>query len=73
LRQRTGQERFDPMAQTTLTEEAAPSTRSLWTNRNFMLLWSGQTARAIGPQITLVLLPLIALQSLRAGTSKSRR
>ena len=36
---------------------------SLWRNGNFLLLWSGQTAGALGPQVATVALPLLALRS----------
>jgi predicted MFS family arabinose efflux permease len=35
--------------------------RSLWRNREFMLLWSGQTLSTLGTQISLVAYPLLAL------------
>ncbi|GAA1982236.1 MFS transporter [Catenulispora subtropica] len=56
------------MSQATLVEDKSRAPRSLWRNRDFLLLWSGQTAGAVGPQITLVALPLIALRELRAST-----
>jgi predicted MFS family arabinose efflux permease len=43
-------------------------TRSLWCNRNFLLLWFGQGAGALGPRVALIVLPLIALDTLHADT-----
>ena len=45
---------------------AAPA--SLLRNRNFLLLWSGQATGALGPQVALIALPLLALQTLHAST-----
>lgn len=39
----------------------------LWRNRNFLLLWGGQTVSDIGSAISLVVLPLIAVLYLHAG------
>ncbi|MEU7168248.1 MFS transporter [Streptomyces morookaense] len=49
-------------------ESTAESGESLWRNRNFMLLWCGQGAGTLGPQVAMVALPLLALQVLHAGT-----
>ncbi|MGW1195512.1 MFS transporter [Streptomyces sp. NPDC002536] len=46
----------------------AGSGESLWRNRNFMLLWCGQGAGTLGPQVAMVTLPLLALKVLHAGT-----
>lgn len=57
-----------------MTLDAAPqgamadSKESLWRNRNFMLLWCGQGAGTLGPQMALVALPLLALKVLHAST-----
>ncbi len=48
------------------TEPAAP--RSLLRHRDFVLLWSGQTVSEVGSAITLLALPLLALDSLDATT-----
>ncbi|MFB8024747.1 MULTISPECIES: MFS transporter [unclassified Streptomyces] len=42
--------------------------QSLWRNRNFMLLWCGQGAGTLGPQMAMVALPLLALEVLHATT-----
>ncbi|MCP2243411.1 MFS transporter [Lentzea aerocolonigenes] len=41
--------------------------KSLWRNRNFMLLWSGQTISETGSAVTEVALPLVAVLVLGAG------
>jgi predicted MFS family arabinose efflux permease len=43
------------------TEEKAPQPRQLWLNRDYMLLWNGQTISAIGTQISGIALPLLIL------------
>jgi MFS family permease len=42
--------------------------RSLWRQRNFLLLWSGQTVSEMGSAVTQLALPLTAVVILRAGT-----
>jgi MFS family permease len=42
--------------------------RSLWRQRNFMLLWSGQTVSEMGSAVTQLALPLTAVIVLRAST-----
>ncbi|WP_405747753.1 MFS transporter [Streptomyces sp. NBC_01525] len=41
---------------------------SLWRNRNFLLLWCGQGADTLGPRVAPIVLPLLALDTLHAGT-----
>ncbi len=41
---------------------------SLWRQRDFLLLWSGQTVSEIGSAVTRVALPLVAVVSLQAST-----
>lgn len=38
----------------------------LWRDRNFLLLWSGQTVSEVGSQVTVLALPLVAVVTLRA-------
>ena len=40
---------------------------SLWRQRNFMLLWAGQTISMTGSAVTTVALPLVAITMLRAS------
>ncbi|MFD0165919.1 MFS transporter [Streptomyces decoyicus] len=48
--------------------DTAEAHTSLWRNRNFMLLWCGQGAGTLGPRVALVVLPVLALDTLHAGT-----
>ncbi|MGW4567473.1 MFS transporter [Streptomyces sp. NPDC004561] len=41
---------------------------SLWRQRDFMLLWSGQTVSEMGSAVTEVALPLLAVVALKAST-----
>ena len=41
---------------------------TLWRNRNFLLLWSGQTVSEMGSAVTQLALPLTAVVVLRAST-----
>ncbi len=43
------------------TEADTPASRSLWRNRDFTLLWTGQTLSELGSQISLVAYPLLVL------------
>ena len=47
---------------------AAPAPRLLRVHRDFRLLWSGHTVSAIGSAVTLIALPLVALEVLHAST-----
>ncbi|MFI7402383.1 MFS transporter [Streptomyces sp. NPDC049541] len=48
--------------------EAAKDVRGLWRQRDFMLLWSGQTVSEMGSAVTEVALPLLAVVALKAST-----
>jgi MFS family permease len=41
---------------------------SLWRDRNFLLLWTGQSVSEVGSQVTMLALPLLATISLKATT-----
>ena len=41
----------------------------LRTHRDFRLLWTGQTVSAVGDAVTVVALPLVALDVLHASTA----
>ena len=50
------------MKQTPVSEEQAKTPRRpLWFNRDYMLLWSGQTVSSTGTQVTQLALPLLIL------------
>ncbi|MFE7527952.1 MFS transporter [Kitasatospora sp. NPDC057542] len=58
-----------------MTQRTAPARRteagpadSLWRNKNFMLLWTGQGMGTLGPRVALVAMPLLALDVLHAST-----
>jgi MFS family permease len=46
---------------------AAPHRRSLWRQRDFMKLWTGQSISQFGDEITLLAIPLLAINTLGAG------
>jgi MFS family permease len=48
--------------------EAPARSTSLWHQRNFMLLWSGQTVSEMGSSVTQLALPLVAVVVLKATT-----
>jgi MFS family permease len=45
-----------------------PPAQSLWRQRDFMLLWGGQTVSEMGSAVTMVALPLVAVVVLKAST-----
>lgn len=45
-----------------------PVKRSLWRNRDFMLLWSGQSVSELGSAITQLAIPLAAVVLLNSST-----
>jgi MFS family permease len=58
---------------TDTSAEQAPRTgsqarKSLWHNRDFMLLWSGQSVSELGSAVTMLALPMIAVLVLDAST-----
>ena len=57
-----------PASPSPVGESPAAGTASLWRNRDFMMLWSGQTVSEVGSAITQLALPLTAVVVLRAST-----
>ncbi|QBD75456.1 MFS transporter [Ktedonosporobacter rubrisoli] len=49
------------MSKTQETTQARPTRGSLWRNRNYLLLWSGQTISSIGGGISLIAFPWLVL------------
>ena len=49
---------------------AAPPRRSLWSHDDFLKLWGGQSLSLLGTQVTIVAMPLVALQLLDASTAQ---
>jgi MFS family permease len=49
---------------------AAPAPRSLWAHGDFLKLWGGQSLSLLGTQVTIVAMPLVALQLLDASTAQ---
>lgn len=45
----------------TETQIPAARPRSLWRNRDFLLLWSGQAVSSVGSQLSLLAFPLLIL------------
>lgn len=43
-----------------------PRSRSLWRNRDYMLLWSGQTVSSVGTQVSQLAFPLLVLALTRS-------
>lgn len=53
-----------------LATEPAPARRNLWSHGDFMKLWGGQSLSLLGTQVTIVAMPLVALQLLDATTAQ---
>jgi MFS family permease len=52
----------------TIEAGAAPKPESLWRNRDFLLLWSGQSVSEMGSAVSQVALSLVAVVLLHAAT-----
>ncbi|MGM9330845.1 MFS transporter [Streptomyces murinus] len=48
--------------------QPAPEDAKLWRQRDFLLLWSGQTVSEMGSAVTQIALPLVAVVALGAST-----
>ena len=53
-----------------MTDRQPAPRRSRTINRNFALLWTGQSVSQFGSAVTMVILPLAALLSLHASTTE---
>ena len=51
-----------------MSRPASNRRRSLWRHRDFRLLWAGQTVSEIGSQVSVLAVPLVAIDTLHAGT-----
>src|SRR6185503_3139210 len=60
----------DERAEPEVVGPAAAPTGGVWTDRNFVKLWSGETVSLIGNQITQFTLPLVAILTLHASTAQ---
>src|ERR1700709_2266619 len=49
---------------------AASPPRSLWSHGAFVQLWGGQSLSLVGTQVTIVAMPLVALQLLNASATQ---
>src|ERR1700710_2693126 len=49
---------------------AASPPRSLWSHGDFVKLWGGQSLSLVGTQVTIVAMPLVALQLLNARATQ---
>jgi len=55
-------------AKSEVAGSTAAKAGGVWTDRNFVKLWSGETVSLIGNQITQFTLPLVAILTLHAST-----
>jgi MFS family permease len=53
-------------APVTFEPGAPPRRRSLWRNRDYLLLWSGQTVSSVGTQVSGIAFPLLVLAVTRS-------
>jgi hypothetical protein len=44
-----------------IQNQTQPPVRSLWRNRDYMLLWSGQLVSSVGGQVSQLAFPLLIL------------
>ncbi len=50
-----------------MADTPLPRRPSLWRHRDFRLLWAGQTVSEVGSQISVLAIPLVAIDGLHAG------
>jgi predicted MFS family arabinose efflux permease len=53
-----------------MTTSRRPFSAPVWHNRNFVLLWSGQAFSQFGAYASSVVVPLLAIETLHAGSSE---
>lgn len=58
----------DSSSHETSSHEAVSTPRTLWRNRDFMTMWTGQSVSLIGSEVTMLALPMIAISVLDAST-----
>jgi predicted MFS family arabinose efflux permease len=47
-----------------------PFSAGVWRNRNFVLLWTGQTVSQFGAYVSTIVVPLLAIETLHAGAAE---
>lgn len=57
------------MADRTRVRRLRPFSAPIWRNRDFVLLWSGQAFSQFGANVSTVVVPLLAIGTLHAGSS----
>jgi predicted MFS family arabinose efflux permease len=55
------------MAERSQKTRRRPFAAGVWRNRDFVKLWSGQAFSQFGAQVSLVVVPLLAIETLQAG------
>ncbi|MBV9823023.1 MAG: MFS transporter [Actinobacteria bacterium] len=67
----TGPVASQPVATEPVAElKPEPKPRSLWSHGDFLKLWGGQSLSLVGTQVTIVAMPLVALQLLDASATQ---
>jgi MFS family permease len=55
---------------TEATIRRRPFSAAVWHNRDFVLLWSGQTCSQFGAYVSTIVVPLLAIETLHAGAGE---